>query len=356
VARELLDLIPPSRADDVIHFDASDFEFPTALNLLAQVPPDSRHRVASGIVSAFKAIWSESWGPRLEYLLFAGVATLLECQNVSLLGLQRIFVDEVYREWAVRQVRDPMLHAFWRDEFGNYDERFLREAIAPVQNKVGRLLLTAPTRNILGQVKNRIDARFIMDHGRIFIANLAKGRLGEDKANFLGAILVSQFHAAAMSRADIPEQDRQDFTLILDEFHGFATETFASILSESRKFALGMVLANQYLDQIPEIVRNAVFGNVGTTISFRVGETDAAILSREFGDAYPPAMFTDLPNFQVLMRNSTGLSSSAPFHAKTDPPRGRHYGRKATLIGRSRERYATPRASVEDKITRWLRR
>lgn len=203
-------------------------------------------------MAVFKGIWSDFWGPRLEYILYATVAALLDCENVSLLGVQRMLSDAKYRRWVVKQVKDPVVRVFWTTEFENYDRKFLLEAIAPIQNKVGQLLMSPHVRNILGQVRSRIDARFMMDNGRIFIANLSKGALGADKANLLGALWVTQFQLAAMSRVDTPEADRRDFHLYVDEFHSFASDSFASILSEARKYRLCLTLSHQYVAQLVE--------------------------------------------------------------------------------------------------------
>jgi hypothetical protein len=200
LAQEILDLVPPSRTDDVVYFDPTDYDNPVGLDLFRCKVANDRHLVASGIVGAFKTIWRDSWGPRLEYFLYATVAALQECENVSLLSVQRMLVDESYRRWVVNQVRDTVVEAFWRREFVSYDKRFLAEILAPIQNKVGQLLMAAPLRNILGQVKSKIDLRFMMDTGRVFIANLSKGKLGEDKANLLGALLVTQFQLASMAK------------------------------------------------------------------------------------------------------------------------------------------------------------
>jgi hypothetical protein len=192
LANDILDHIPSHRIEDVAYFNPADTEFPVGFNLLGATPPAERHLVASGIVSAFKAIWPDFWGPRLEYILYAAVAAILDCENVSLLGVQRMLTDGRYRAWVVRQIKDPMVRSFWVNEFENYDRKFLHEAIAPIQNKVGQLLMSPHVRNILGQVRSRIDARFMMDNGRIFIADVSKGKLGPDKSNLVGALLVAQ--------------------------------------------------------------------------------------------------------------------------------------------------------------------
>jgi hypothetical protein len=354
LAEELLNCIPPWRTDHVVYFDPTDERHSVGLNLVGRVPRVQRHLTASGITSAFKSIWLDSWGPRLEYFLYACVAALLDCENVSLLGVQRMLVDERYREWVVKQIIDPSVRSFWTDEFSTYDKRFLAEILSPVRNKVGQLLMAPPMRHVLGQVSSTFDPRFMMDRGRILIANLSKGKLGEDKSNLLGAILVTQFQLAAMSRADTPEEKRRDFYLYIDEFHNFSTDSFASILSEARKYRLCLTLAHQYVDQLRPEIRNAVFGNVGSMISFRVGESDAEALERTFGHSYTASEFTGLGNYEVLVKLLDRGQNREPFRATTLPPLGKNYGKRQNIIERSRQRYATPRGVVEEKIRRWM--
>jgi len=356
LAAELLNHIPSSRTDDVVYFDATAAEHPIGLNLLQNVPPDERHRVASELVSSLKAIWAESWGPRMEYILYAAIAAILDTTDGSLLGVQRILSDESYRRWVVRQVKDPAVFRFWSVEFASYDDRFRREAVAPIENKVGQLLMAPPVRNVLGQVRRKIDARFMMDDRRIFIANLAKGTLGEDKANLLGSMLVSSFQLAAMSRADIAEQHRRDFYLYVDEFHNFTSESFASILSEARKYRLCMTLSHQFVEQLPRPIAAAIFGNVGSLISFRVGERDALALAREFGHGYNPGAFSGLGNHEVIAKLLEHGEHAEPFVGRTMPPLMLGHGRRGNIIRRSREKYATPRHVVEGKLERWLNR
>lgn len=355
LAEELLDHFPTSRADHLVYFNPSDLDFPIGLNLLANVPPDERHLVASGITSAFKSIWRDSWGPRLEYILYNALAALLDCPNTSLLGINRLLTDVNYRAWVVRQVKDPFVEKFWSEEFAGYDPRFMREAIAPIQNKIGQFLMNPPIRNILGQVGMKIDLRFMMDTGRVFIANLSKGKLGADKANLLGSLLTTQFQLAAMSRADSPEHMRPDFHLFVDEFHNFATDSFASILAEARKYRLCLTLSHQYTDQLPLPIRQAVFGNVGTLISFRIGHTDAEILEKEFGMTFPAQHFLDLDRYELLVKLLVNGITTEPFRGKSLPPIENRVERSKTLISRSRERFATPRSSVEQKLARWMK-
>ena len=354
LAEELLHHIPPSRSDDLVYFNPGDLEYPVGMNLVAHVAPDERHLVASGIVASFKSLWRSSWGPRTEYILYNCVAALLDCENTTLLGLPRLLTDTSYREWVVRQIKDPIIRAFWLTEFAAYDERFLTEAVSPIQNKVGALLGSPVVRNIIGQVKTKLDVRFIMDEGKILIANLSKGRLGEDKSNLLGSLLVMQFQLSAMSRASVPEEERRDFALVIDEFQNFSTDGLASILSESRKFHLSLLLCHQYIAQLTPEIRDAVFGNVGTVIAFRVGSADADVLAREFGGEYAASQFVDLSRFEVLARCLVDGETMGPFRARMLPPISRRHARCDMLAARSREKYGRPRAVVEEKISRWL--
>jgi hypothetical protein len=247
-----------------------------------------------------------------------------------------------------------MVRSFWLDEFDGVDHRTRREWIAPIQNKVGQLLMAAPVRNVLGQVKRKFDPRFTMDNRRIFIANLSKGLLGEDKANLLGSLLVTSFQLAAMERAEVPEDQREDFALYIDEFHNCSTDSFASILSEGRKYRLGLVLALQYVEQLREGLAKAIFGNVGTLVSFRVGEQDAPMLARAFGGGYVADHFSALSNHEVRVKLLHGGGYADPFLARTLAPFSTRYGHGNNVIRRSRQRYATPRRIVEGKIRRWM--
>ncbi len=354
LAEELLDHIPPSRAEQTVYFHPGDADFPIGLNLFAQTHDDDRHLIASGIVGALKNIWHDSWGPRLEFILHNAVAALAHCPNTSLLGVNRMLTDDAYRHWVVRQVRDPFLKDYWVNEFESYDERFKREAIAPIQNKVGQLLLSPIIRNIVGQVRSKVSIPFVMDHGRIFIANLAKGQIGHDKANLLGSLLVTQFQFAAMARSRQPESERRDFYLFVDEFQNFATESFTSILAEARKYRLNLTLSHQYITQLTPTVRDAVFGNVGTLIAFRVGFTDAEHLHGEFGQEFHARQFVDLPRYETLIRSQSKDGAMHFQRARLMAPIETNHGRRERLIARSRERFATKRAVVEEKLERWL--
>jgi len=354
LAEELLNHIPPKRADHLVYFNPGDLEFPIGLNVIGNVPPDGRHLVASGIVAAFKGIWRDSWGPRLEYILYNAVSALLECRNQTLLGVNRLLTDDAYRAKVVRQVKDPFIRAFWAQEYENYDERFKREAIAPIQNKIGQFLLNPVVRNILGQVRKKVDIPFVMDNGRLFIANLSKGQLGHDKANLLGSLLVTQFQLGAMARSNRPESERRDFYLFIDEFQNFSTDAFASILAEARKYRLCLTLSHQYINQLSEPVRQAVFGNVGTLIAFRIGNTDAEVMAKEFGNTIPASTLADLDRYEAVVKLLADSSNLQPFRAQMLPPLGNCTGRRERIVALSRQRFAMSRAVIEDKLKWWM--
>jgi hypothetical protein len=356
LASHVIEHIPKQRIEDVAYFNPADLDHPIGFNLLRARPRDHRHLVASGIVNVFQSLWKDYWGPRLEYILYASVAALLECDNVSMLGIQRMLWDDRYRSWVVRQVQDPMVRSFWVNEFEGYNSKFLQEAVAPIQNKVGQLLMSSHLRNILGQARNRLEARFMMDEGRILIADVSKGKLGADKARLLGALLITQFELAAMSRADIPEETRRDFHLYIDEFPSFTSETFASLLSEARKYRLCLTLAHQYVGQLRPDIREAVFGNVGSMVVFRLGQADAEVIGREFGEAVMPRQFVDLGNHQVFAKVLNDGEYGESFLGRTLPPAGMRYGKGEVIIRRSREKFASRREVVEAKIKRWMGR
>ena len=260
------------------------------------------------------------------------------------------------RKWVIQQIKDPFVKAFWTDEFEHYDQRFRQEAIAPIQNKIGPLVSNPVLRNIVGQVRRKLDISAVMDTGRIFIANLSKGRIGEDPSNLIGSFLVSAFQQATMERAKIEEADRRPFVLIIDEFQNFGTSAFASILSEARRYGLCLILSHQFTSQLEPDIRDAVFGNAGTMLSFQVGSTDADTLSAEFGGAFAPAQFVDLPPHHLLVKSSTLSGDVQTYRAWTElhsyPIQRAHKG----IIRASRQRHATPRHAVEDKIGRWMKR
>jgi len=353
LAEKALDFVPARRINDTIYFNPADVDFPIAFNILEQVDPIHRHFVASGLIGVFKKIWADSWGPRLEYVLRNAILALLEYPGSTLLGIMRILVDKEFRKKVVSRLTDPIVKSFWVEEFSRYPDRFQAEAIAPIQNKVGQFLSMSLIRNIVGQVKSKIDLRDVMDNGKILILNLSKGRIGEDASSLMGAMMITKMQMAAMSRVNIPENERRDFYLYVDEFQNFATESFANILSEARKYRLNLILAHQYIAQLDEKVRAAVFGNVGTIICFRVGAEDAEFLAKEFAPQFDENDLVNLNKYDVYVKLMIDGITSEPFSATTLPPIGKSEGNRDKIIRVSRERYAEPRRVVEEKIVRW---
>jgi hypothetical protein len=348
------DVTPAWRTNDVIYLDPADLAHPIGFNPLNGIAPDRRPLVAAHLVAAFQHIWGGSWGPRLEYVLMNALRLLLDAPGSTLLGLPRLLADEAYRRRLLAHSRDPVIRAFWEQEFLLWNERYASEAIAPVQNKVGTLLAPPVLRNMLGQVRSSIDIRRIMDRGQVLIVNLAKGKLGEAPTHLLGAFLATAFAQAAEARADVAEAQRRDFTLYADEFQHFATDSFAAILSEARKYRLALVLAHQFLGQLPELLRQAVIGNAGSMVVFRVGAEDAPLLARELGIESSSAL-TDTANFSAWIKV---ILDGIPTDARpidTQSPEVPQSGRLDAVRNRTRARYARPRAHVEAKIARFLR-
>jgi hypothetical protein len=278
----VLDLVPRKRINDVILFEPSDMEHPVGLNLLERVAPEHRPRLVSGILGAFRKVFGEFWGPRLEHVFRNALLALLEVRGATLLGVPRLLLEERYRASVVRQVTDPVVRHFWLVEYPGYGRNLSAEAASPVLNKVAAVLTSPLLRNIVGQHRTAFDCRKIMDEGRILLVNLAKGKIGEDAGAILGAILLSKLQLAAYGRAELPPESRRPFHLYVDETGSIATTAFGELLSEARKFGLGVVLACQYLDQLDERLRPAVLGNVGSTICFRLGAEDAEAIGKEF--------------------------------------------------------------------------
>jgi len=353
LVERVIEFIPSHRINDVVYFNPADLDYPIAFNVLEAVDPTHRHLVTSGLIAVFKKIWIDSWGPRLEYLLRNTILSLLEYPGSTLLGVTRMLVDKNYRKKVVDKVTDPVVKAFWKNEYGAYSNQFRTEAISPIQNKVGQFLSSSVIRNIVGQPKSTIDMREIMDEGKILLLNLAKGRVGEDNSSLLGAMMVTKIQLAAMSRVDIPEEQRKDFYLYVDEFQNFATESFATILSEARKYRLDLTIAHQYIEQLDEKVRAAVFGNVGTIMAFRVGAADAEFLVREFEPTFSETDLVNLTKYEVYLKLMIDGVSSDPFSASTLPPVSDEEGNREKIIRASRERYSQKREVVEDKISRW---
>jgi len=353
-AEELLNFIPANRINDVIYFNPADLDWPIAFNVMEKVDPEHRHLVAGGLMGVFKKIWPDVWSARMEYILNNSILALLEYPGSTLLGINRMLSDVDFREKIVNKVTDPVVKAFWVNEFARYTQRYEVEATAAIQNKVGQFISSPLIRNIIGQVNSSIDMREVMDKEKILILNLSKGRMGEDNSTLLGALLITKLQLAAMSRVDIPEDERKDFYLYVDEFQNFATDSFVNILSEARKYRLALILAHQYIAQMEEKVRDAVFGNIGTLLSFRVGAEDAEYLEKEFTPEFIAGDIVNLAKYDIYLKLMIDGVAGRPFSAITLPPFPRSKkSNKEKIINVSRERYAISRKKVEENISEW---
>ncbi len=353
-AETLLNYIPEHRIKDVLYFAPFDTENPVSFNIMEDVGPDKRHLVVSGLMSVFKKIWIDAWSARMEYILSNTLLALLEYPDSTLLGVNRMLSDKDYRKLVVDNVKDPGVRAFWVDEFAKYNERYMQEAGDAIKNKIGQFTANPIIRNIIGQPKSSFDIRKMMDEKKILIMNLSKGLIGESNANLLGSMLTTRIYLAAMSRADLPPEKMREmpnFYFYVDEFQSFANATFANILSEARKYHLNLTIAHQYITQMEEEVRDAVFGNVGTIISFRVGPLDAELLETIFT---PQFLATDIVNLsfaQVYLTLMIDGIGSAPFSATTMPPIAPPtQSCKDMAISASRKAFTRSRESVEIDI------
>ena len=335
----VLDYIPKRRMNDVVYLEPFDTERPFSINVLEIKSKQHRDLVASGIVSIFYKLYGDSWGPRLEYILRNTILTLLEIPNSTLADALPLLADPKFRKKHLVHVVDPVLINFWNREYDVMTDKLRVEAISPIQNKIGQFTSSKMIRNIIGQPKSTIDLEEIMNSGKILLLNLSQGKLGEDNAALLGAMIITQLQLAAMNRSFMKEVDRKDFFLYVDEFQNFATKSFIKILSEARKYRLALILANQYVEQIDEDVMKAIFGNVGTLMSFVVGARDSEFLSKEFSEMYSQNDLVTLGKFEVVMKMSIDEMTSLPFPAKTLPPPAMKNDNKEKIIRLSKERY-----------------
>lgn len=356
----VLQVIPSNRTNDVILFDPADKEYPLSFNMLSARDRDQHPLVVSGLMSVFTKLWPDVWSGRMEHILRNTLLALIEGQSNSMLGILRMFSDDGFRKKIVEHLDDKLVRSFWEDEYAGWSEKYRTEAIAAIQNKIGQLLSVPMIRNIVGQTTSKLSLREAMDSGKIVLVNLSKGNIGEDNSAFLGSMLVTKFQLDAMSRTDIPEKERKDFYLYVDEFQNFATESFATILSEARKYRLNLTLANQYIGQLlidgKTTLRDAVFGNVGSMTCFQVGSDDAEELSLQFEEMVTGNDILSLPKYHAYMRLMVDGTASKPFSVSTLPPPDLEIDeRRVSLIRRaSRERYCERRDTVEGKIGKWL--
>ncbi len=361
-AEKLLDFVPKNRINDVVYVNPADLEWPIAFNIMEKVDLKYRHLVSGGLMGVFKKIWPDVWSARMEYILNYCILALLEYPGATLLGVNRMLSDIEYRKKVVDRITDPVVKAFWITEYARYTQRYEVEATAAIQNKVGQLVSTPLIRNIVSQVRTAISMREVMDKQKILIMNLSKGRMGEDSSRLLGALLITKLQLAAMARVDIPEEERKDFFLYVDEFQNFATEAFCNILSEARKYRLCLTLGNQYIAQLEEMtaagksarVRDAVFGNVGTIITFRVGAEDAEFLEKEFMPEFLATDIVNLAKYNIYLKLMIDGLAGRPFSAHTLPPALKpKEPHKEKIIELCRERYTISRKVIEEKIARW---
>jgi hypothetical protein len=356
LVERVLDYIPARRINETIYFNPADTEYPIAFNPLHNPHNIPKHLVASGIVQVFKKIWIDSWGPRLEYILRNAILALLEQPGNTFLAVPRLLIDDIFRNKIIKQVKDPVVRNFWAIEYEQYPKVFKTETISPIQNKVGQFLSTAMMRNILGQTKTKFDLRKVMDSGKILLLNLAKGKIGEDNSSLLGSLMLSQLWLAAQTRANIPEEKRQDFYLYIDELQSFATDEFPTILAEARKYRLNIAgMANQFISQLPENLASAILGNVGTLISFCLGSEDAEIISRELFPVFTSEHLQNLPAYNSYLKLSIDGRTSEQFSAVTLPIQENKELLNVNKISeQTRQRYCTSKYHIERRINKWL--
>lgn len=351
LVEDLLDFVPEERLEEVVYFNPADTERPMGLNVLENIDPSKRHLVASLLISIFKKLWSEFWGPRLEYILRNTVLSLLSFEGSTLLDVSRMLTNKDFRSVVVGKVKNPELRNFWLNEFEKYSTSFRMEAISPILNKVGQFLVYPILRNIIGQKKSTFSIGKIMNEKGILLANLSKGKLGEDISALLGSLLITSIELEALKRAEVLEEKRKDFYLYLDEFQTFQTLSIADTVTEARKYCLNLILAHQYLDQLTEEIRSAVFGNVGTIISFQTGAEDAECLVKEFHNLIAVEDLLNLPRYHVYLKLVIDGVASRPFSAVTLPPAESSVSTKDKVISFSRKKYGMARGITEPSFT-----
>ena len=363
-AEAIIDRIPNYRLKDVVYFNPYDVEFPIGVNMLEAGENEPKHLIASNLMSVMQRLWAGTWSARMEYILNNTILALLDTPGNSLLGVMKMYSDKQFRKFIVDQTDNLIVKSFWENEYPSFSENYRNEAIAAIRNKVGQFFASKLIRNMVGQLKSTINFREIMDGQKIFIANLSKGRLGEDNSNFLGSILVTKLQLAAMSRVDIPESQRKDFYLYVDEFQNVINDSFATILSEARKYRLNLIIAHQYLRQLEDEngkskIKDAVFGNVGTMIVFQVGVEDAELLAKQFsitnGNNEPAEVFLNLDRGQIITKLFVQSKSLDAFSANTLPPLYTDFtGSRQYVQQYSRQQFSRPQAEVEAEIEGYL--
>lgn len=355
----VMDYIPKERIADVIYIAPFDLEYPISFNVMEDVGPDKRHLVAQGLLSAFKKIWGEeTFSARMEHIINNSLLALLEYPDTTILSVTRILTDKAYRDRVVEYIKEPSVKAFWVNEFGNWDERYQKEAAAGVLNKVSQFVSNPLIRNIVGQAKSSFDFRKAMDEKKIILVNLSQGQVGEENSKLLGAMITTKIYLAAMSRADVSKERLAQlpyFYLYVDEFQTVVNDSFASILSQARKYKLSLIFAHQYIEQLPEEVRAAIFGNVGTRINFRVGAADAEFLEKGFGEVFLSPDIVGLSRFQIYLILMIDGVGSQPFSARTLAPITKpSISYREEIVQSSRSLYAGNRQQIEAQIVAWM--
>ncbi|MSR68280.1 hypothetical protein EXS66_00660 [Candidatus Saccharibacteria bacterium] len=354
LAQDIMHYIPQHRIKDVIYINPDDADFPVGFNPMEYSDVNRRNNIASEIVGVLKKMFGDSWGPRLEHILRFTLLALLETPDTTMLGITRMLTDKNYRKIIVSNISDPVVKAFWVTEFASWNDKFAAEAVQPVLNKVGAFTAVPIVRNIIGQPKSSFSMRKAMDEGKIIIVNLSRGLIGEDNAAILGSLIITKIQLDAMSRSDIKDiNDRRPFYLYVDEFQNFATESFAVILSEARKYGLRLTVANQYVSQMPDEVRDAVFGNVGSLITFRIGADDAQYLSKYFEPAFEPVDLVNLDKRNIYVSMSIDGQTSIPFSAQSLNMPAPEHDNTTEIIEHSRKHYSSSRSDVEKIIADW---
>ena len=350
-AEALLNYVPASRIQDVVYFNPADTEFPIQFNILEVKNPDQAELVASGVVSIFHKLYGTSWGPRLEYILRNTLLTLTQVRGSTLADVVKMLTDYEFRRQVYRKLQNPQLLGFWQNEFDRLDERNRTEQTSSILNKVGRFVQSPLINSIISSPRSTVDLDEIMNTKKILIANISQGRLGEENASLLGALLITKLQQAAMNRVEQTPEHYPEFFLYVDEFQNFATDSFLKILSEARKYKLGIILANQYIDQIPEQIQKAIFGNVGTVLSFVLGANDAKSMSAEFGGVFTPEALTNLQKYEVALRMTIDQASTRPFLARTLPPPKSANLNKEKVLRSSRQRWARTKQKITPPST-----
>jgi Type IV secretion-system coupling protein DNA-binding domain len=350
IAEKILDYVPKERIRDVIYFNPADETYVVSFNPLQNIKEEQRHLVIAGTLSTFKKIWIDSWGPRLEYILRYTLITLCAYPDATLLDIQPLLTNYDFRKRILSYCKDQYILSFWYNEFDKYSPQLKAEAISPILNKTGLFIAISQLRNVIGQTRKSFQIQEVMDEGKILICNLSKGKMGEDATTVLGSMLVNAIQLAALNRASITEEYRKPFYLYVDEMHSFVSLSFTDILAEARKYKLSLFLAHQYIEQVHEKIRYAIFGNVGTMIIFRVGAEDAKQFAQELHPTFTEEDLINLPRYSMYLKLMIDGTSSKPFSANTIPIPSPTNSYKREIIEYSRKVYGTKKELIEEEI------